>query len=287
MHEGDSHTSENTPNLEGPTPEAADSNQTAITFDDILAVLERRTEINVLSALIQAVKIGPPTAILSNSAIIIDANAVLRIPGHKKSSDIIDYIGVVHPKPVVLPGQVVQEFWNNQLNAVATVYKTIKQRSNDLDKEVIKALEVGVSGIEGIGSAVEEFKKDNEHLFDADLIQKTTSFLEQLSISAIVPHAPRAGLKEIATQRKMSKTPPGFKDDGDGDFLVWIDALWGLSNAKGNGKTFESVILLSNDKKPDWCRGHTAHPVLYAEIRTLLNVHFEVWTLDYFAQAIS
>jgi len=258
----------------------------AVPFENILSVLERRTEINALPALISAIKTAPHSAVLAQAAIVIDANAVLRIPGHKKSSDIIDYLSSVHKKPVVLPGQVVQEFWNNQLSAVTTLYKSIRNKSADLDKEIAKAAEAGVSGMQGIEIAVDEFKKDNEHLFDADLVQKTTSLLENLVLTARVPHAPRIGLYEIALQRKLAKTPPGFKDDGDGDFLVWVDALWGLSQAKSNGENFDHVILLTNDKKIDWCRGHTAHPILYAEMNTLLNVHLEVWTLDHFAQSI-
>jgi hypothetical protein len=259
----------------------------AAQFERILSILERRTPVEVLPALIHAIKAGHATAELANSAIVIDANAVLRIPGHRKSSDIIDYLGAVHTKPVVLPGQVIQEFWNNQLSAVTTVFRSIRLKFIELEKEVAKAAEAGISDINDIELAVEGFKKDNEHLFDAELIQKTSSFLEVLQSSAIVPHAPRNGLREIALQRKLAKTPPGFKDDGDGDFLVWVDALWGLNSAIQGGASFNNVILLTNDKKVDWCRGFTAHPILYAEMRALLDVHFEVWTLDHFAQQIS
>lgn len=273
-------------NLQGSTVNSVHGSEEGVLFESILSVLERRSNVAVLPALIKAVKSGPTSAALDQAAIVIDANAVLRIPGHKKSSDIIDYLSSVHTKPVVLPGQVVQEFWNNQLSAVATLYKSIRTKSADLDKEIAKAVEAGVSGLNGIESAVDEFKKDNEHLFDADLIKKTTSFLENLEATALVPHAPRAGLQKIALQRKLAKTPPGFRDDGDGDFLVWVDALWGLGQAKANGEKFDHVIILTNDKKIDWCRGHTAHPILYAEMNALLNVHLEVWTLDYFSQSI-
>lgn len=266
---------------------AVESNFDATELERILSVLQRGVEVKVLPALISAIKASQPNANLANSAIVIDANAVLRIPGHRNSSDIIDYLGAVHKKPVVIPGQVVQEFWNNQLNAVATVFKNIRAKSADLDKEVLKAVDAGMLGIDQIELAVENFKKDNEHLFDPDLVQKTSSFLEILQASALVPHAPRAGLHTIALQRKLAKTPPGFKDDGDGDFLVWVDALWGLSTAKRSGATFDSVILLTNDKKIDWCRGFTAHPILSAEMRALLDVDFEVWTLDHFSAVIS
>lgn len=258
-----------------------------INFSDILDALQRTSNIEVLSSLIRAVRTGGATVSLGTSAIIVDANAILRIPGHRKSSDIIDYLGGVHERPVIIPGQVVQEFWNNQLNATNTVYKSINTKANELIKEVSKAVDLGITSAESISIVVEQFRIDNEHLFDPDLVQKTSSFLERLQASAVVPHAPRAGLYDIAMQRKLSRTPPGFKDEGDGDFLVWVDALWGLASAKNAGRDFESVILLTNDKKIDWCRGFAAHPILYAEMKCVLNAHLEIWTLDHFAKEIS
>lgn len=258
-----------------------------INYADIMRVLQRNAHVAVLPSLIQAVKVNNASAALDTSAIIIDANAVLRIPGHRKSSDIIDYLGGVHTKPVVIPGQVIQEFWNNQLNATNTVYKNINNKANDLMREVTKAAGLGVTSTENISTAIEEFRRNNEHLFDPDLVQKTSLFLERLQNSALVPHAPRDGLYDLAMQRKLSKTPPGFKDDGDGDFLVWVDALWGLANAKNDGHEFDSVIILTNDKKIDWCRGIAAHPVLYAEMKAILGVHLEIWTLDNFSEALA
>lgn len=256
-------------------------------FSRILEVFDRQRDVAVLPALIHAVKAGPATAVLGSSAIVLDTNAILRIPSHRKSSDIIDYIGGVHQKPVIIPAQTIQEFWNNQLNAINTVYRTIASKATDLEREITKAGTLGVTSLEGIEAAVDVFRERNEHLFDQNIVQKISSFLERIQSSALVPHAPRSGLQAVAAQRRLAKTPPGFKDDGDGDFLVWVDALWGLLKAKSDGAAFESVILLTNDKKIDWCRGFTAHPILYAEIHALLEVHFEVWTLDHFVEMIS
>ncbi|TDH59263.1 hypothetical protein E2C06_28215 [Dankookia rubra] len=264
----------------------------ALSADDldflrIVSILKRQVDVAVLPALIQAVKAVSATADLTTAAIVIDANAVLRIPGHRKSADIIDYLGGVHTKPVILPGQVIQEFWNNQLSVANTVYKNIQAKTIELNKEITKAAEIGVISVERIGAAVDEFRRENEHSFDPELVQKTSSFLERLQSSVLVPHAPRTGLQELALQRKLAKTPPGFKDEGDGDFLVWVDALWGLSKARRDGAVFSDVILLTNDKKIDWCRGFTAHPILHAELKAVLGVHFEVWTLDHFVTKIA
>ncbi|MDS1136711.1 PIN-like domain-containing protein [Nitratireductor indicus] len=266
-------------------PEAA-VEHARTSLERIVSVLDRRENIPALEALVTAVRGGPVASQLSSSAIVIDANVFLRIPSHKKSADIMDYLTAVHEKPVVVPGQVIQEFWNNQLSAVDTVYKTISKKHSDMHKEVGRFKDSGVVGIELVSESLDAFKKSNEHVFEPEIMAKTLSFLERLVHKAIVPFAPRDPFAGIAVNRKRAKTPPGFKDDGDGDFLVWVDLLWGLSEAKADGSSFDSVILLSHDSKVDWSRGQTAHPVLVAETQAVLQANFEIWNLDGFAKAI-
>ncbi len=249
-------------------------------FDKIVGVLNRDVVIDALPSLVRAVKNGPPSATLSSSAIIIDANAVLRIPSNARGADVIDYITGVHQGPVILPGQVVQEFWNNQASAATTIYNKIKAKHHELSREVEKALETLPVALEPISIAVAQFKEENDHIFDNELVSKTSQFLERLSDKVKVPYAPRSGLDAIAVHRKRAKTPPGFEDKGDGDFLVWVDALFGLSREKRLGASFTHVILITNDKKLDWCRGHMAHPILHAEMKAIVGAEFEVWTIE-------
>lgn len=253
----------------------------------ILSVINRHAKIDTLSSLVQAVKSGPHEAKLTAAALVLDANAILRLPSHPKSADLIDYITGIHAGPVILPGQVVQEFWNNQASVAATIYNKIQMKHLDLSKEIAKATDAGVAAAEPIAVAVSAFRDGNDHIFDADLIAKTSQFLERLLEKVVVPYAPRPGLEQIALHRKKAKTPPGFKDDGDGDFLVWVDALFGLLGEKRRGAEFDHVILLTNDKKIDWCRGHTAHPILHAEMKAILGAHLEVWSLDHFSKAVN
>lgn len=256
-------------------------------IEKIVGVLNRNMTIDALPSLVTAVKSSSHSATLDSSAIMIDANAILRIPSHPKSSDIIDYITGIHKGPVILPGQVVQEFWNNQASVASTVYAKIQQKHTDLLKEVDKAKDMGITPAESISAAIATFREDNDHIFDPELVAKTSQFLERLLEKVLVPYAPRSGLDVIAAHRKRAKTPPGFKDEGDGDFLVWVDALYGLHMERRKGDKFSNVILLSNDKKIDWCRGHVAHPILHAEMKAILGAHFEVWTLDHFVKKVS
>jgi hypothetical protein len=264
-----------------------DENQDArAALAKILMVLDRREAVPMLESLASAVKGAAPEIVLANSALVLDANVFLRIPSNRKSADIMDYLTTVHEKPVVVPGQVIQEFWNNQLSATDTVYKALSKKFNELSKEVEKHRSAGVSGIDAIAEALDTFKRVNEHVFEPELVTKTSSFLERLVDRALVPFAPREAFAEVSVARKRAKTPPGFRDDGDGDFLVWVDLLWGLYEAQSSGASFDNVILLSHDAKIDWSRGKAAHPVLAAEVKAVLGADFEIWTLERLSEAI-
>lgn len=253
----------------------------------LLNVLTRAVPIPALEALSIAVKGARPEPKLDESAIVIDANVFLRIPAHRKSSDIMDHLVLVHQMPVVIPGQVIQEFWNNHLAATDSVYRKVSTKHADILREVGKFEDAGVANISKITEALEEFKESNEHVFDPEIIGKASSFLDRLPGKAMVPFFPRALLSDLALTRKKSKTPPGFRDEGDGDFLVWVDMLWGLSEAKLEGAQFANVILLTYDSKPDWVRGTMPHPILIAEAKAALEAEFYIWNLDKLSEEIA
>lgn len=259
---------------------------TAGPTDAILAALDRQRSISALESLSAAVKAKVVDAEMTTAAIVLDANVFLRIPNHKRSVDIVDYLVGVHTPPLVIPGQVIQEFWNNQLSAINTVYKSIHKKYSDLFNEVVKAKDSGISGLDDIESALSNFKAKHEHVFEPDLSKKVSGFIDKLVARASVPFAPREPFYDMAEYRKKAKTPPGFRDGGDGDFWVWIDALFGLLEQQAKGEKFSKVILVSNDEKIDWCRGDQAHPILVAEMKAILKVEFQIWTLDKFASKL-
>ncbi|MGJ3232691.1 MAG: PIN-like domain-containing protein [Oceanicaulis sp.] len=87
---------------------------------------------------------------------------------------------------------------------------------------------------------------------------------------AFVRFAPRNVFLEIASHRNATKTPPGFKDDGDGDFFVWVDLLYSIKVLSAE-YSFSSVLLVTNEKKKDWTRDGIIHPVMRAEVKALIN----------------
>lgn len=251
------------------------------------AVFDRQIEIPALECLVSAMKGRGESVDLEGAAIAIDANAVLRIPQHRKSSDIIDYLSTQHSGPIILPGQVIQEFWNNQLSAVDTISKGMQRKFDAFKLEVDKYNQSNSDAFQKITEGLTQFNDDNSELFHPDTVRKTLTLLEALSEKAVVPYAPRQAFSLIAAQRKRNKTPPGFRDEGDGDFYVWADILFSLRGLIDGGSTPARLILVTNDGKIDWCREGQAHPILCAEAIALLNLDFHIWTLDKFAAAIN
>lgn len=254
--------------------------------DRLITVLDRRIPLRSLDALVQALRPAPDTCQLQGTAICLDANVFLRLSAHSKSEDIIDYLKSTHSAPLILPGQAIQEFWNNQLAAVETVSTALKKKFEQLKTEVAKIDKNFGTYAEEITNILDRFSAEHGHVYDEGTVRKTLGLMEMLQERAHVPYASRLAFNDIAVHRKKTKTPPGFKDEGDGDFYIWVDLLTGLLQVSAQAKNFNRVVFVSNDQKVDWSRAGIAHPVLVAEVRALVDVPFEIWTIDKLASEI-
>jgi PIN like domain len=253
----------------------------------LIDVLDRQVTWDSLNALVSAIKPEASRAKLEVTAIGLDANVFLRLAGHSKNVDIIDYLGSRHTAPLVLPGQAIQEFWNNQLQVVDTVAASLRKQFETFKASLGKVAKDFGTYVEQIDALLDQFSAEHGHIYDEATVRKTLSLLEVLAKKASVAYAPRALFHDIGTLRKKTKTPPGFRDDGDGDFYIWVDLLTGLLEAKAKGEKYDRVALVSLDKKLDWSRAGVAHPILVAEVRALLDVPFEIWTIDKLATEIA
>jgi len=255
-------------------------------LEELKSKLDREVSIDALPTLIDAIDGGNRSDTFHNAAIGIDSSAFLRIASHAKGEDLIDYFGATHRCPLILPGQTVQEFWNNELSAVATVEKTLSGSFERFKKDLDK-LDSDFGDLKNsLESALDTFRDDHGTVYSEAAVRKTLSLLNTLQAKARVPFAPRTYFRPLAEQRQMTKTPPGFKDPGDGDFFVWVDFLLGLKQAQHAGEEFEKAILLTNDTKADWGRPRATHPILVAEARAIVGVPFETWTLKEFAEKV-
>lgn len=253
----------------------------------LISVLDRQVACDSLAALISAIKTEPINIDLAATAIGLDANVFLKLTSHPKSLDIVDYLSSRHSSPLILPGQAIQEFWNNQLHAVDTVAATLKKNFDALKRTLASVDKNFGDYSTEIDALLEQFSAEHGHIYDSGTIRKTLALLETLASRATVPYASRTKYQDIAHSRKSTKTPPGFKDEGDGDFFIWVDLLLGLQSAQTEKKAFARVVLVTEDKKIDWSRAGVAHPILVAEVKALFDVPFEVWTIDQLASEIA
>jgi len=254
---------------------------------ELTSVLNRQRQLDALPALIACLKPEPSQVDLESTAIGFDSNVFLRLGGHARSADIIDYLSSTHKAPIVLPGQAIQEFWNNQLQVVDTVTSKIRKDFDKFRKQLSNVDQNFGDYAERIGELMDKFSNEHGHVYDEGTLRNTGVLLDALQEKAVVHYASRLRFKRVARQRKFTKTPPGFKDDGDGDFFVWVDFLSGLQCARDEGHDFSRVALVSQEQKVDWSRKGVAHPILVAEVDALFGTPFEIWDLEKLAEHVS
>ena len=252
----------------------------------VFSVLNREVELDALDSLVFSLPPSYPQVPLDKTAIAIDANVLLRLNVSARGADVVDFLSTTHKGPLVLPGQVIQEFWNNQFLAVDSLSAGMRKKFDGLKSDVQK-VDASFGGYGArFDQLLDEFGGEFGYLYDEGTTRRVIALFSALKQKAIVPYAPRSYFSEMAASRKRTKTPPGFKDDGDGDFFVWVDLLLGLQRLRENGSSFERVILVSNDRKLDWSREGTPHPILLAEMKVLTGASLEMFTGDELAKEL-
>ncbi|MEO9322245.1 PIN-like domain-containing protein [Nocardioides sp. C4-1] len=205
----------------------------------------------------------------------LDANIILKL--HTRSLE-AEYLGSKHAGLLVMPAQAVQEFWNNK-SSTENVAKSVRDAFKRLDG-LIKDLEPGHQEFQGaFTTLLDEFENSASHMWAPDFRAKVESTFNALAARAHEPRFPKSALAHISHERQMTKTPPGFKDTGNGDLYVWAEFLLGLMHGREDGQDFDLAVLITEDKKADWGKNGEAHPVLVAEAAELLGVPFETWDL--------
>jgi hypothetical protein len=264
-----------------------------IKYDEALerleAVLDRRTINEPLTTLSEAVHDRPKRpASLGKVAFGFDSSVFMRLATHRRSADILDYL-LRHDAPLILPGQTIQEFWNNQLSAMETVGTSLKKRFDALAAEAKKVDEQFGEFEKQMTDMLAVFQTQYGYIYDGDTKNSVAKMLSILQDRAFCAFVPRTRFNNLAQIRKRTRTPPGFKDSGDGDFFVWADFLFsmltcGFDSTSGH---FDHIVLLTNDRKADWSTNGTPHPVLTAEVDALFGVPFDLWDLETFSDAVS
>jgi len=217
-------------------------------------------------------------------AIGFDTNALFEIINHRQADDIVDLLNTIDI-PLVLPGQCVQEFWNNKLAGITTLREKAKTKLEDLEKVISQIVDdVGLTEEVGdLRDAVEAFSKKHSELTDTRRTQAASALFAMLERRGVIAYFPRSALLETANSRMLSKAPPGFRDAPKlGDMYVWADFLLGASRSIGRGKKAPPsyVAFVSIDRKPDWELNGRPHPLLSGEVSHVLKCGLDVLNVD-------
>lgn len=256
-------------------------------YSSLEMVLGRDKPLNALSSLASALDLPKADGLkISDCAICLDSNVLLKLASFNRREDIVDYFLAKHSAPLILSAQSIQEFWNNQLSGIGTVAKSLDENFKKLEDEVKKVGEdLGDFG-ERFSELLREFKENYGYLHDKNLRRNVVGLLEMLSKKAKVIEVPRHRFHRYTHFRQQTKTPPGFEDKRDGDFYIWADFLYGMNVCAKEGVPFKKAVMVTEDKKSDWSRGGVAHPVLTAEVFAYLNLPFETWGLKGLAELV-
>lgn len=251
------------------------------------SILAGDVPVKVLQSLRRAINPTPVEAVnINRCAIALDANVLLRLPQERQASDVIDFLSQSFKAPLILPFQTVQEFWNNQLKVVETVGAKLRKKVSEIRRDGASLGSDFSAFCQKLDGLLDEFDRDFGYALDPSTRNKVTGFVEMLSERAIMPAVDRTEYFQIAEIRKRTKTPPGFMDDGYGDFFVWVEILSAAAQALDGDHKFERLILVTNDAKEDWVREGVPHPILSAEVEALLDMPFSIWKLKDLISAI-
>lgn len=217
-----------------------------------------------------------------NLAFGFDTNAIFRVGLGVQGGNALDYLNQVHQGPIVIPGQAVQELWNNFLAGVEPKARIVARKLADLESEMsLIGQELGPPG-EDARAAMQTLIAFHGDWTDAKALEEFDGALKVLLDRGEVSYVPRTAFYNLALVRKETKTPPGFRDDARnfGDYFLWADFLYGL--ARADLSEVDAVVMVTNDTKADWSRNSVPHPILVAEARAVSGKDFRLWTVDKF-----
>lgn len=212
------------------------------------------------------------------AAIGFDTNALkhLRRVSRDVRSSILTYLQGEAIR-IILPGQAVQEFWNNHTTFTSEV-SSLGNQVRSLAGRFSKVTS-GTEAESQLLAMAAQLRALSEEIADAEnpnLLKASIELWEVLIPDATIAQIPRERVVAIGEARLTSGTAPGFADANKqinrlGDFLVWADFLMGLVSLgiTGHNVPDDCIVFVSDDAKADWITAGAPHPTLLGEANFL------------------
>lgn len=218
---------------------------------------------------------------IENAPIGLDTNAIIRI-GQQRKADVIDFLAARHKGPLILPGQAIQEVWNNFDGFTSSFAGELQKRLKALEDLLVQSDNASFSTeLRAVQSSVAEFVVSHPRARVEQSYAHLESAFRMLGSRSKTFFVPRSDFYNLGELRFRSRTPPGFQDGGQlGDFYLWADFLYGLTLCVQDVGSPSTVVFITNEQKKDWIVDGRPHPVLRAEVRELVGGELEIWSLD-------
>lgn len=209
-------------------------------------------------------RLKPLDDIKSDCFVVLDTNALL-VP-YTTSKESLEQIRrtckvLANEHRLIIPGQVAREFAKNRAKKIVELYQQLSakrdsapaiqkgtypllesvedyKKSLRLEDEINKLLREYREAVGKVLDHIQEWAWDDPvSLLYGELF--TSSEVMEISIN-------EEEMKKEHVRRKLNNIPPGYKDSGIGDLLIWFTIL-------EIGKTHrKSLIFVSGDEKTDW-----------------------------------
>jgi transcriptional regulator with XRE-family HTH domain len=246
---------------------------------------------------------------LWNQAIfVVDANVYLNLYRYSRETreELLRLLRVLGNR-LWAPHQVAAEFLKRRITVIHQQQQKLKELRTHLG-ETRANVESQVRGIHrdppveprdlleklvAAFSDLEEYlnKQENNFALGSNDIEndEVWTAVEELLNDKVGPFYDEEHLKKVegeGNQRTEKAIPPGFKDEGHGDLILWLQTI---DKAKETGKP---IILITDDRKEDWWwieNGKTVGPrrELVAEMRNKTGKLFYMYTPDRFMKFAS
>lgn len=175
---------------------------------------------------------------------------------------------------LMIPGQVVVEFWNNHHVFASDEWGKFSNDLNKLARRVSSdraLLDWKDSRIEEIDRLVQELSSELQETKSPEYLSRSQTLMEAVLEAGRVTMVSRERFHSLANARLASKIPPGFADGAAktnalGDVLVWFDFLLSATVRVGEDSAAEGqFVWVTDDSKADWKTGGSSHPALVEE----------------------
>ncbi|MES2171169.1 MAG: PIN-like domain-containing protein [Actinomycetota bacterium] len=148
------------------------------------------------------------------AAVVFDTNALKHLRRDAAAaSDVLVYLES-ESIPVIIPGQVSQEFWNNHAAFVTDIEQLVGSLDGIIKKlDRFKGAEDPSARLSKTRDEIAAITADFQDVQNPNVLSESLSLWEKLLTLSTVHFVPRESFAEVGRIRFETKIPPGFADD--------------------------------------------------------------------------